>query len=233
MNLTELGLSNNESRVFESLIKLGKSGANAISNESGVSNKKIYYVLQDLQVKGLVRLIPGKVKEYVPASPESLLDLVNKKKEELNNLEQEVKELKKKYESHEIVPVSIAQGKKNFYKIIRELPPAKKYNYAIKYSSEFNPESVRVVKQNIKGNIAVKVLTRYDKETESDIHKWLKIFKNQKQIPNEGVAMAIRDEAVFISLIKSNTMLLIRDKPFIKIIKELFDSYYAHAKEIQ
>lgn len=233
MKLTELGLSNNESKVFESLIKLGKSGANELSNESGVSNKKIYYVLQELQTKGLARLIPGKIKEYVPASPESLLDLVNKKKEELNNLEKEVKELKNKYESKEPIPVSIAQGKKNFYKIIRELPPAKKYNYAIKYSSEFNPESVRTVKQNIKDKIAIKVLTRYDKENHEDIKKWLKILKNQKQIPNEGVAMAIREEAVFISLIKSNTMLLIRDKPFIKLIKELFEGYYAQAKDIQ
>lgn len=233
MNLTELGLSSNESRVFESLIKLGKSGANELSNESSVSNKKIYYVLQELQVKGLVRLIPGKVKEYVPASPESLLDLVNKKKEELNNLEKEVKELKNKFESKEPIPVSIAQGKKNFYKIIRELPSAKKYNYAIKYSSEFNPETIRIVKQNIKDKITIKALTRYDEETMPEVNKWLKVFKTQKQIPNEGVAMAIRDEAVFISMIKSNTMLLIRDKPFIKIMKELFDGYYNQAKTIQ
>ena len=57
------------------------------------------------------------------------------------------------------------------------------------------------------------------------------INKNIKPIKNDGVAMAIiDDEELMITLIKSNTIMLVRDKPFIKIMKELFLNYYKNSK---
>ena len=50
---------------------------------------------------------------------------------------------------------------------------------------------------------------------------------------NDGVAMAIRDRAVLVSLIKSNETLVIRDEAFIKIIKKMFECTYDAAEEIK
>ena len=72
---------------------------------------------------------------------------------------------------------------------------------------------------------------RIDEETEKNVRERRKISKNIKPIKNEGVAMAIiDDEEIMITLIKSNTIMLVRDKPFIKLMKELFLNYYKNSK---
>ena len=59
------------------------------------------------------------------------------------------------------------------------------------------------------------------------IEKWKKIDPNIKKIDNEGVAMSILDdEEIMIAMIKSNTIMLIKDKPFVKIMRVLFENYY-------
>ena len=84
-----------------------------------------------------------------------------------------------------------------------------------------------------KKGVDLKVLTRTDNETLPNIQKWLKVNKKIKQIENDGVAISIRDDsAIMVTLIKSNVTMLIRDKPFIALMKELFLNYYESAKPI-
>ena len=53
-----IGLTRNEAKVYDVLIKFGKLGAGEISRESGVSYSKIYNVLDSLISKNLVMVIP-------------------------------------------------------------------------------------------------------------------------------------------------------------------------------
>ena len=55
----ELGLTINESKVYEILIKHGKLGSGETSSFSGVPYGKIYSVLDSLITKGLVKVIPS------------------------------------------------------------------------------------------------------------------------------------------------------------------------------
>jgi hypothetical protein len=72
-----------------------------------------------------------------------------------------------------------------------------------------------------------KSLGRFDKETSKAIKEWKTINKEIKPIQNDGVAMSITDdEEVMIALIKSNTTMLIRDKAFAKVMRQLFVKYY-------
>ena len=124
-------------------------------------------------------------------------------------------------------------GKKAFYKIADEMKKVRKYGYSIRWTSEYKPEWVDEIKRQIKKKVDIKFLVRYDKETKKDVQDWLKIHKNIRKFENEGIALAIGDDQeVLISLIKSNVTLLIRDKPFAKIMKYLYETAYEKAEAI-
>ncbi|RMD45562.1 TrmB family transcriptional regulator, partial [Candidatus Pacearchaeota archaeon] len=52
--LKEIGLTNGETKVYLSLIKIGESTVGPIAKKSGVSLSKIYEILNNLIKKGLV-----------------------------------------------------------------------------------------------------------------------------------------------------------------------------------
>lgn len=234
MDLTKIGLTKNESKAFEILIKLGKASASEIAKGSGISAGRIYDVLGSLEFKGLIKVIPEKTKKFIPSDPEILKQIIKKRKEELNEIEKKVNQLKVFYAFKEKEPVEIAKGKRNFYRIERELPKPRKLEYNIKYTAEYRPTWEREYREYLKKGIEIKELVRIDKETIKDVKKWLKVHKKIKEISNEGVAISIRDDAaILISLIKSNIIVLIRDKPFVKLMRELFEKYYSQAKKIE
>lgn len=232
-DLTELGLSKNEAKVYSTLIKFGKMSASEVSAQSGVSYSRIYNVLEALIHKNLISILPEKTKKYVPESPESLMNLVNKKEEKLAKLKGMVGSLRKLYDVKEKNPVSIGIGQKAFYTLLKSMKEPSKFEYAIKWSSEYRPEWVRDDVKAMKKGIDVKMLSRYDNETKSNVDKWVKIVRNVKKFNNDGVAFSIRDDEVLISVIKSNSTILIKDTAFAKIMRQLFADSYKNAGEIK
>jgi len=74
-----LGLTNNEAKVFDTLVKHGKQGSSSISKHSGVSYSRIYEVLGSLERKGFVKVIPEKSKKFVASDPEELKEIIAKR----------------------------------------------------------------------------------------------------------------------------------------------------------
>ncbi|MDO8556110.1 MAG: helix-turn-helix domain-containing protein [Nanoarchaeota archaeon] len=233
--LRELGLNVYESRVYESLVKIGKGSATKLSALSGVPYGRIYDVLESLVSKGLVRLLPEKTKHFVPADPDKILSLVKEKQVLLQHAEQYIGNLKKFYDLGVTEPVLIASGKKNFYALQKEMKEAEKVHYTIRYNVEVRPDWVAKEKAKIRRGVDMKNLARYDQETKKNVSKWVHATgKRWKAFPNEGVAVSLKDDReILISLIKSNVSLLIRDKPFIDLMKTLFLSYWEKEKFIE
>ena len=233
-NYSELGLTNSEGKVYETLVEHGKLGAGEISGRSGVSYSKIYNVLDSLINKGLVRVIPEKSKRFVPGDPEALLKLIDEKEKRLIEAREKAMKMKEFYERKEKNPVTMLFGRKGFYKIVSELEECEKYEYSIKWTAEYKEDMVGKSLDKIKRGKDLKVLTRYDKETEQNVNKWLKVHKNFRKFSNEGVAMDIRDDKeVMIGLIKNNVTLLIKDRAFAKIMKQLFLESYNNGEKIK
>lgn len=230
----ELGLSKNESKVYQILVEFGKLSSVEISAKSSVPYGKIYNVLNSLINKGLVKIVPEKNKRFVATSPEHLLEYIKKKEEKLEKAKAIAKRLKQFYETKEKEAVTLGYGKKAFYKMLKEHRKPIKTDYAIRWTSEFNPEWVReVIKEKRKG-VDWKSLVRYDEETKKNVKNWGSIHKNIKKFDNEGVAISIMDnKEVLISLIKSNTTMIIKDVPFVKVMKQLFLDSYKNAEEIK
>jgi len=229
MDFKELGLTQNETKVYEVMLRLGKTTAGHICKESQVPYGRIYTVLASLEEKGLIKTIPEETKKYVPSDPEKLREIIDARIKNLMDIDNKIKEFKKIYDEHEIEPVLIAKGKSNFYKIDKETRYTEKYNYTIKYSFEVNPMWMRQAKERLAKGIDSKSIGSFNKENEKAIKEWKRISKEIKPIENDGVAMSIKDDKeVMIALIKSNTTMLIRDVAFAKIMRQLFVKYYAY-----
>jgi len=234
MKWSILGLNRYESSVYETLVKHGVSTAFSISKNSKVPYGKIYEVLEELIKKGLVRIVPGTPKRYSIADPKVVADIISEKKKEFAEAESELSHLKRIYESGPEEAIVVGRGKKAWYDMVRILPEPKKDDYIIRYTSEFFPEWVRRIKQRIKGGVHHYSLTRYDEETHDAVQKWIKFDKTMRKYNNKGVAVwIVDDKAILIGLIKSNATLLIKDKAFIELMKNLFLDAYKNAEEIQ
>lgn len=232
MDLSLLGLNDYESRSYLALLELGKSTASKISSYSGVPYGRIYDTLASLVHKEIVTIVPNKTKEYVASSPDKFEKILNKKRKELENINENVLKLKELFKEKEKQPVQVAFGKIGFHKLLREVSKNTKIDYSIKYYSDTKPEIIRSVRENIKKGATYKSLARYDDETKKSVDKWQKEFGCYKQIENDGVAIAINEKEVLLGLIKSNTTVLIKDKAFSKMIINLFEAKYDNTKKI-
>ena len=88
--LRKIGLTDGEIRVYKALIHLGKSSTGKIMKKSGISSSKVYLILDKLIQKGLVSfIIENNVKKFQVTNPQSIIDYVEKKKQELNTIEKD------------------------------------------------------------------------------------------------------------------------------------------------
>lgn len=230
-NLKEIGLTKNEAKIYISLIRLGKGTANEVAKESGVTYGRIYEILRSLEQKSLVTLIPDKTKIFIPTNPENLNKIIEDKESKLNKLKDEVKNLEKIYTLKEKPPIEVITGRNKFIKYLREQEEKTKL-YNLKYDCSYSPEIVRGFLNNKKKGFEPLTLTSNRDENQRNIKKWLKIDDNLKEIKNNGFAMSIGEEEMFFVLIDSFTIVTIRDKNMIDVMKLFFKNTYNNAKKI-
>ena len=95
----EAGLSVNETKVYEALLKLGESSVQNISVKSKVHRRNVYDSIAKLQEKGLVSesFIKGE-KFFKPTNPERLIELLKEKQQKIQSA---LPKLKEEYEKVE------------------------------------------------------------------------------------------------------------------------------------
>ena len=97
--LRETGLSPNESRVYESLLQLGESSVQKLSNKSKVHRRNVYDSLSKLIEKGLASEVFVKGEKHFKAVPPTrLLALLQEKEERISK---SLPQMQKLYESTE------------------------------------------------------------------------------------------------------------------------------------
>ncbi len=103
--LKEAGLSSNEAKVYETLLKVGEVSVQSISNRSGVHRRNVYDSLSKLIEKGLASeiFIKGE-KRFKAVNPRRLLELIKEKEEKIN---EKIPEMESKF--------SITQAKEEAY----------------------------------------------------------------------------------------------------------------------
>jgi HTH-type transcriptional regulator, sugar sensing transcriptional regulator len=112
INLEEIGLTEGESKVYLSLLKIGPSTIGSIIKEAQVSNSKIYDILDRLNKKGLVGISSiNNVRHFEAKDPSLITELISKKEENINKIKEDLPRLQEMYKYAEpIQEAEILQG---------------------------------------------------------------------------------------------------------------------------
>jgi sugar-specific transcriptional regulator TrmB len=96
--LTKFGLNSYEAKSYISLLDRNNLTASEISRITGIPRARVYETMENLMVKGLCNLIPGKFKKYGATNPSIL-------KEELMNSELRKLKIKRENLNNEITKI--------------------------------------------------------------------------------------------------------------------------------
>jgi len=92
--LKQLGLTEGESKVYLALLKLGTSTIGNIIKDAGVSNSKIYDILNRLAKKGLISTATKNGRKYFEAKdPSRLNEFMQLKEQEIDDQKQNLSKL--------------------------------------------------------------------------------------------------------------------------------------------
>ena len=103
--LERIGLTRNESKVYQTLLQLGTSKTGEILKKSGLNSGKIYEILESLKLKGLLsESIINNIKYFTAAPPSQILGYIQDKKDELDKEEATIKSLLPELEKLRNIP---------------------------------------------------------------------------------------------------------------------------------
>ncbi len=131
-NLSKLGLSPSEIKIYLHLLKTGSSYANRISSKTKINRTNVYEALDRLVNKGLVSFITrNKVKWFEAKNPGSILSLVKAKEQEFKltkkQLRKDIKQLKKQIpKDKSSLEANVFIGKKGLRILFEEIIETKK-----------------------------------------------------------------------------------------------------------
>jgi len=102
--LSRLGLTENESKLYLALLRIGPTKSSQLSFFSQVPRTKTYGAIKELERKGLVSITHGKPELFAPRSPtEVLMPIVPRLEHEVKDCERVVQSLAMAYESSKYV----------------------------------------------------------------------------------------------------------------------------------
>ncbi len=118
--LKDLGLSPNEAKIYEALLRIGSASAPAIAEATGVHKRNIYDTLPRLLAKGLIyHIVDTKDSTYALTPPDKLNDLILEKDDKLKKILPTMREQFKKQATKEAVYVY--KGKEGFKNYLRDI----------------------------------------------------------------------------------------------------------------
>lgn len=98
--LSELGLSEGQILVYESVLELGIAGIHKIQERTGIERRNIYDILGKLIDKGLISYtIEGKRRTYQCTHPGKIEEEIEKRKNALSKLEAQVPQITSLFDS--------------------------------------------------------------------------------------------------------------------------------------
>jgi len=239
--LSELGLSKREIKAYLSLLELGETRVTPLVKASGIPNSKIYETLDKLIKKGLVSYyVKENNKFYVAASPKTLFEIVDEKREKLNNILPML--MLKQRSKSKPANVEMYEGEKAIFRmlanIIEDAKPKEEY---ISFSlgeehlrpgiETFYKKFIRLRKEKklrIKALVNTKVRRILEKAYTKEELKTVNIRYTDFNFP-QGIAV-FRDKVTLMNWVGDATTILITSKniasQFKKFFFELYDKAY-------
>ena len=186
--LRDVGLSPNESKVYEALLQTGEASVQEISNKSGVHRRNVYDSIQKLMEKGLASevFIKGE-KNFKAIHPRRLLELIKEKEEKINKV---LPEMKAKYEAvEEKEEAYIYRGIEGFKTYLQDILKAKETVYFIGAKAFWLDERLKHFLprfQRERKEMGIKFMHLFDHDVKTQKPEILKLVgKPYKFLPKE------------------------------------------------
>mgnify|MGYP001617518075 FL=1 len=239
--LSNIGLTERESKVYLALLELGSTTTGPLVKKSKVPNSKVYEILESLQNKGLVSyVIKGKIKYFQGANPRKILTLFKEKEREIERLLPELE--KKQLSAKEKQSVEIYEGKRAIFALFHDLIENGKKGeeyYSFSLGKEHGDKQIETFYKNFgeqreKKGLTVRILA--NKETK-DIFK--KAYSDSLNVLKRIVRYTNFDFPQGVTIFKDNivitdwenlTAILIHSKKIAEDYKRFFNNLWKLSK---
>ena len=161
--LKEFGLSENEIKVYLSLIKLGESTAQSIAKNSNLPRTTVYHLLESLIQKGLVGSVVKESKKYFQASnPKKLIETLDEKKKLINEIIPELNSISKTVK--EKPKVTVYEGLRGIRSILKDVLEERKeifhYGDIVSLQEVFSYAFPQFISERAKRKIPIKIICK-------------------------------------------------------------------------
>jgi sugar-specific transcriptional regulator TrmB len=234
--LKSFGLTEYEVKAYITLLRLGTSTAEKLSEIGNIPLPRVYDTITDLQRKGLVLVSKTRPKKFKSISPNrALKHFIDLKKKEFDlRIKDLKKDLKKVVKALSEIPdievtekelnIWSTQKRKNVIRILSEqVNSAKKEILAFSGDLSWLPESVDVLRKAIKRGVHIRVLATHldSKKILENIRRAKKLGLNVKRGYNGNLRGYVIDSNTASIAIKSSIKgINIQEKGFPKSDKE-------------
>lgn len=252
--LLDLGLSENQAKIYLGFLRLGKNLASKIALQLGMDKSSTYRTVEELVAKNL--LIPTPKKRgtlYEAANPEVLKELVVNKRIDLeiqsSQINTMIESLKKRATVNKLTYIKIEKGIEAVKNAFSESLECKEKIIREKFSSNhpalLEKKYVKFIfdyaKKRIKKGIVMRELNhKKANEVYAPIeHTSKELLKEMRSLPEDidkETSFRIYDNTVMIVCSDKNNDILtitIKDQFVAELIKSMFDYIWAQGKAYQ
>lgn len=243
--LKALGLNKYETKAYLALLRLGKTTAYNLSENSEVPFGRIYEILESLENKGLVSLESKDPKKYKPVDPDvGLQGLLNEKNREWKEKKSEIEDFINSltYRREEIEEVKFLKSKEVYYKKIEQLIKNADEEILFIVGGLGAVESTRseeYEKKLIDGGGTIKMMVEVTDENRERVMKSKEMGVKLRDSPFEGLRLQIVDEENTLiavdkpSMIFERAALIVEDENFSKSMKKMFESVWEKQEKVK
>jgi len=227
--LAELGLTETESVIYHSVLKLGVCTVRDISKDSGFHRTNIYDILEQLKEKGLITFFKeGKTMKYGVSDPNNLYEFLNEKKELLDKIFPEIEKLHKV--SSEDIQVEVYKGKEGMKSAFRDIIRQGKPMYAFGVKGQLREKLPIFAKQWLRDvkNKKIPYYGIYTKKYPPSYYTEIRYVSEELSGP---VATFIYDDRININIWDPTLVaIVIKSKLVAQMYKKHFDLLWKIAK---
>lgn len=220
--LVDLGLQENEAKVYVAMLGLGNATATAIAQNANLNRTTVYDVVERLSMHGLVHRIAGNKRMYAAEPPYRLRQYLERKKRSaerrLKEVENLIPGLSEIYKTDLKPVVKFAQGKKEMNQMYLRKLEAKSTICSILnlkgYSEDFDEMGKVTSRERYKRGIKERVLA-----LKSDVAYdwWKEVYKNsssrQRNTEYRWLEPTMNDYPNGEVMIFDDTVLIMLTKP--------------------
>lgn len=229
--LKQIGLSDAEATIYQSLLKLKKANVKDIAKECGFHRTNIYDVLEKLKEKGLVTSHKeGKVVYYQASDPQNLYDFLEEKKQTLDSIFPLLQQLQAS--SSEKVNVEVFKGNEGMKAVFRDMIRTKKTIYGFGIKGQLR-EKIPIFAKQIIGQLKREKIKYYAIFTERDnLPEYITEARYVNEKLSGPIATFIYGDKINIQIYEPSLLaIVIHSQEVAKSYKQHFDLLWKAAKK--